>query len=455
MALNTIALIIAAVLVVWASRLILKGHNPQSVLFGSGVIMLFIAKILIGKLPSIPPEESEGVIDVAKIIVSSFSETMGGVGLMIMFIGGYVKYSYAIGATSALVNAIAKPLHKMKGNPYFIAVLILPFGHILSLFIPSAAGLGLIMMTTVFPILRKLGVSALTGVSVIVGSTSLCVGPASVITNSAVSIMDIPIVPYFIEEQIPLVWPTLFVLMVVYYFSIKFFERNIEVRSEEIEVGDEESISAPKFYALLPLLPLVLLIVFSKVFEPVGVSIQLNTTQAMLISTIMALVVELIRNPKASIDSLKGFWEGMANIFKSVVTLILTASVFAKGIIALGVLDGLSSLIDLLSIHHIFIGITMSVFIYLASIVMGSANAAFFAFGPLIPNIAEKAGASALSMLLPMNIAASMGRAISPISGVVLATSEIGEVDPFEVVRRNIPPMVIGLAFLLSIHYAF
>jgi len=453
--LNTIALITAALIVIVAAVFILKGQNPQSVLFVSGVVMLLLAKVYLGALPSINMEASEGVFDVAKIIVSSFSKTMGGVGLMIMFIGGFVKFTNTIGATSALVNTIAMPLNRLRGNPYFIAVLILPFGHILSLFIPSAAGLGLIMMTTVFPIMRKLGISALTGVSVIVGSTSLCVGPASVITNSAISILEIPVVPYFIQEQIPLVWPTLGVLMVVYYFSSRYFERNTQVDSEVIELNQDEEVVAPRFYALIPLMPLLLLVIFSKLFESMGIQTQLNTTEAMLISSVVALLIEVIRNPATSMDHFKSFWVGMASIFKSVVTLIMTASIFAKGIVALGVIEALTSLIGHLAIHHIVIGIIMSIFIYVATIFMGSANAAFFSFGPLVPSIAQKSGTTALSMLLPMNISASMGRAISPISGVVLAAAEIGKVEPFEVVQRNLPPMIIGLAFLLSIHYAF
>lgn len=454
---NTLALILATVLVVWASRSILKGQHAQSVLFGTGMVMLILAYSLFGGLPGIAPEYSKGVLDVVDVVVASFSKTMGGVGLMIMVIGGFVAYANAIGATNALVQTIAQPLTSLKGNPYLIAVLILPLGHILSLFIPSAAGLGLILMTTVFPILRRLGVSSLTGVSVIVGSTSLCVGPASVITNSAITIMDIPIIPYFLGRQLPLVWPTLVVLMVVYYFSSKHFERHDKPKMdfEEVERSNAAASSeAPKAYALLPLLPLVLLIVFSKMFEPLGVTLQLNTTQSMLISSVVALVVELVRKPQTALNNFKPFWEGMAGIFKSVVTLILTASVFAKGVIALGVLDELTALISYMNINHVLIGIAMTIFIYVASVVMGSANAAFFAFGPLVPNIAEKAGGSAISMLLPMNIAASMGRAISPISGVVLATSEIGGVEPFEVVRRNTPPMVMGLLFLLLIHYA-
>ena len=56
--------------------------------------------------------------------------------------------------------------------------------------------------------------------------------------------------------------------------------------------------------------------------------------------------------------------------------------------------------------------------------IMGSGNAAFFSFGPLAPEITQRFNLQALEFILPMNLAASMGRTVSPVSGVLIATEQ-------------------------------
>jgi DcuC family C4-dicarboxylate transporter len=95
----------------------------------------------------------------------------------------------------------------------------------------------------------------------------------------------------------------------------------------------------------------------------------------------------------------------------------------------------------------------MTILIFLAAMLMGSGNAAFFAFGPLVPNIATKLGVSSTSMILPMQFSASMGRTVSPVSGVLIAVSEIAGVSPMQLVKRNIIPMSIALVVMLITHF--
>ena len=466
---NWIGPAIALAVIGLAARMLLRKYNAQAVLLGAGLILLIAAFALKLPLPEVKKPTGFQGFDLFVFIGESFAKTNAGVGLMIMAIGGFVAYSKHIGASDALVHIAVKPLHRLRNNPQLAATFVLPIGHLLSLCIPSAAGLGLLLMTTVYPILRRLGVSKIAGVAVITGSTGLCVGPASVITNSAISIMEIPIIPYFLGEQIPLVWPTLGVLMVVYYAVNKYFDaRNPEglldssedEKTESLEhtagtQGIADTLKAPWYYALIPVLPLILLILFSELFTPFGRPIKLHTTTAMLISMAVALVLEGLRkrDGKTVLNSLSIFWTGMANIFKSVVTLIIAADIFAKGLIAMGFISGLTGASQAMGVGPVGIGVVLTLMIFGASMLMGSANAAFFAFGPLVPKIAGKVGATSLSALLPMNIAASMGRAISPVSGVLLATSEIAGLSSMQVVRRNLIPMTVGLVFLLILHY--
>jgi DcuC family C4-dicarboxylate transporter len=83
---------------------------------------------------------------------------------------------------------------------------------------------------------------------------------------------------------------------------------------------------------------------------------------------------------------------------------------------------------------------------------MGSGNASFFAFGPLAPGIAAQFGAAPVQLVLPMNMAASIGRTASPVSGVLIAVSELAGVHPFELAKRNALPMIVAVLSMFLLH---
>ncbi|MDW3203661.1 anaerobic C4-dicarboxylate transporter DcuC, partial [Vibrio sp. 1865] len=46
---------------------------------------------------------------------------------------------------------------------------------------------------------------------------------------------------------------------------------------------------------------------------------------------------------------------------------------------------------------------------------------------------------------IPMLQASNLGRTISPVSGVIVATSGMANISPFEVVKRTSVPVLAGL----------
>ena len=446
--------IISLLVIVVAGRLLLKKYNPHAVLLVSGLLMLIVAQVLNYNLPTLKDPTGFYGFDLFRYIKESFSKTNAGVGLMIMAIGGFVAYIDKIGASNALVFVAMKPLKFFKKKPYLAASLVIPIGQLLFTAIPSAAGLGLLLMASMFPILVNLGVSRLSAVSVITATTAFGIGPASAITASATSITSIDSIIYFLNYQIPLVWPLSIVMMITYYFVNSYYDKKNGFEKEQHK-AEEKELKAPLIYALIPILPIILLIVFSEIFNIFSVPISLDTTTAMFISLFVALIFEFIRTKKIKevFNSLNTFWSGMGNIFKTVVTLIITADIFAKGLISLGFIDGLLDLTQNLGFGAVGIGIVMTIMIFLASMLMGSGNASFFAFGPLVPKIANKLGVESASIILPMQLSASMGRTVSPIAGVIIATEEIAKVSTIEIVKRNIIPFLVVLVVMLTYHF--
>jgi len=447
--------ILSLIFIAIVAKLLLSKVYPHAVLLIAGLLMMGLALVLQFNMPKLDNPTGLGGFDLFRYIKESFSSINAGVGLMIMSIGGFVAYTHKIGASNALVQLAMRPLRIFKNHPHLTAVFVIPIGQILFICIPSAAGLSLLLMASIFPILLNLGVSRISAASVITACTAFGIGPASAITASASSIAEIPTINYFIDEQLMLIIPLNLTLMIVYYFTNRYFDKKGGEEIIETEFSKEDTHEAPPHYAIIPVLPLVLLIVFSDLFSFFESPIVLDTTTAMIISLFAAMVFELIRLKSftAVLKSLKTFWDGMGEIFKTVVTLIIAADIFAKGLIALGFVDGLVSLSEGAGLGYIGITVVLALMIYLASMMMGSGNAAFFAFGPLVPKIAGNLGVSSTSILLPMNLAASMGRTVSPVAGVIIATAEIAGVTPLQIVKRNLIPLSAGLIVLLIAHF--
>lgn len=417
--------------------------------------MLTIALVLGFDIPELNHSTGLKGFDLFKVIQETFSSKGAGVGLMIMTIGGFVAYMKHIKASDALVYVSMQPLSIIRKYPYLATSLVIPIGQLLFICTSSATGLGLLLVASIYPVLVNLGVSKLSAVSVISACTVFDMDPASANTARAAELIGMNNVMYFIENQLPLTIPLTLLLMVLYYFSNRYFDKKEGVIKQEAVNKEDFKVDVPLIYAILPVLPLVLLIVFSKYIQLFSFSVELDTTTAMFMSFLVAIIFELIRqrNIKKVFASVKAFWEGMGKVFASVITLIVAAEVFSRGLISLGFIDALVMASQHLGFSGVGIAILMTLLIFAASMLIGSGNVSFFSFGPLVPSIAAKVGLSEASMILPMQLASSMGRAASPIAGVIIAISEIAGVSSFDLARRNLIPLSVTMVFMLVYHF--
>jgi DcuC family C4-dicarboxylate transporter len=462
---SAIAFALSIAVIILTGICLYKQLNPQGVLIVAGVGMIGLALWLQVHPPELSAPTGNVIFDLFKRIEETFLSNFSRAGLMIMTIGGYVAFMNKIQATNALVYVSMKPLSFFKKYPYLAATICIPIGQMLFITTPSAAGLGLLLVASIYPVLTHLGVSRLTALSVISSATIFDQGPGSANTALAAELVGKTNVHYFIEHQLPLVLPATAVVMLLYYFSNRYFDRKEQRRDYATGADDTQAqataatftVDVPLIFALLPVLPLLLLIIFSPyagLFEP---PIVLNTTTAMIFSLFISLlfVFVLKRNLKQTFEIFGSFWKGMGNVFASVVTLIVAAEVFSKGLISLGFIDSLVAVSGHLGFSGIVISILITLIIFSAAILMGSGNAAFFSFGPLLPGIAKQLGLSAFVMVLPMQLSSSMGRAISPIAGVIVAIAGVAGVSPMALAKRNMLPLTGGLLFLIMYNFLF
>lgn len=442
-----------AIIVITAIALYRK-LNPQGILITAGLAMCIISLFALGNSIELKHPTGNAGFDIIKLIDETFVNNISRAGLMIMTIGGYVAFMNHIEATQTLVRLSMKPLSFMRRFPMLAAVLTIPIGQMLFITTPSATGLGLLLVASIYPILTSLGVSRLTALSMIAATTLFDQGPGSANTALAAQLIGINNVEYFISHQLPLVIPTTIIVMITFCISNWYFDKySIQDKGENVNV-EAISTTAPAFYALFPILPLILLVVFSPYVGLINPPIKLDTTTAMFASLFTTMLIHLlrIRHIKKVYESISAFWKGMGNVFGKVVTLIVASEIFSKGLIQLHFIDSLIQLSTGAGFTELTIVIVFSLIIFGAAVLMGSGNAAFFSFDPLMPGIATQLGIPSYIMILPSQLASSMGRSASPIAGVIVAIAGVAGASPIELAKRNLVPLTLSVIFLITYH---
>ena len=438
-----LALLIALVVTGWVGYLISKKYPAQPVLILGGIILMAFT-LLLGTGSIINAKQSTGFawFDIFEFMKRTLSSRGAGLGLMIMSVAGFAKFMDYIGASRVLVFLCAKPLAKLKA-PYLVMALTYVLGQFLALFITSASGLGLLLMVTMFPILVGLGVSPLSAVAVISTTQSLDIGPGS--GNSVLSATNagMDIANYFAHYQIPVGLCVVCTVAVLHYLTQQYFDKKQGHEAVDTTANLNSELLEdlpPKIYALLPCIPLFLILSFSSLGYK---AIKMDVVTSMLLTTFIAMICEYIRKRDAMevMKSLTKFWDGMGMQFASVITLIVAGEVFANGLKSIGAIKTLIAGAQGLGLGVSFMVIIMVAIIAVSAIVMGSGNAPFFAFAALVPEVAQKVGVPAVAMLLPMQFASSIARSVSPITGVIVAVSGAANISPFETIKRTAIPM--------------
>ncbi|CAM3597378.1 C4-dicarboxylate transporter DcuC [Parendozoicomonas haliclonae] len=446
------SLLIAVIGLLFAGRLILKNYNPQGVLFITGMVMMAISIPLTG---TALVASSTGWVgfDIFEYISKTFSNRAGGLGLQIMFIGGFAVLMSSIGASQVMVRVAAQPLMRLN-SPYLMLAFAFILGQALSLFISSATGLGLLLMATLYPVLIRLGCSKAAVASVLASTCAIEFGPGSGNSMLAAQTAGMDIAEYFVSKQLPVISALIIIVGVIHALVQRYFDSKeaINNNDETISESQDSEDHAPLYYLLLPILPLFLMLTFSKM--GIG-TIRVNLPTAILISTFISLICELVRlrNITTIFKKLQGFFDDMGKVFASVVTLIIAGETFAMGLKSIGAIDALLTAGSQAGFSASIIVLFMAVLTFSISALMGSGNAAFFSFAPMVPQIADKIGANVAEMMLPIQLSAGFGRTISPIAGVIIAVAGIAGLSPFDIVRRTLIPMLAGWLIMLLITF--
>lgn len=436
--------------------MIVKRYQTAMVLLMAGLSMIIFAVVcgVTGVLPK--GMKSSGLIwfDVIDLLRSIAVKQVSGIGLLIMVAGGFAAYMDRIGAARALVNVCITPL-KSLSSPYLIMVFGYLIGQMLCMVIPSAAGLAMLLLVALYPILVGVGVSPVASAAVIVTCSGMAMGPGSGTSNLAARVAGMDPIIYFVQCQLPVVIPSLVVIAICHYFVQRYYDRrNDDVYTEENIKNTVEQRSVPVWYALLPPLPIALMIIFSPLTFS---SIRLNTISALLLVWIAVVVLEMIRRREVE-EVLKDgscVFKSMGSMFTSIVALIICAEFFANGLKITGLIDALIVHAQNLGLGLNGMTVVLTGVVGIVSVLTGSGVGAFSSFAALAPDVASGLGGSAASFVNPMQLSCGIMRSISPVAGAMIAMAGAVGVTPVALIRRTFIPMMAGFVAVLLFNFLF
>lgn len=438
--------------------MLIRKADIKITLFGTGIILLYIA-LLMGR-----GFEDKNILNPLHNVIDAFKSILPRAGFIILILGGYTSYMSAIGANEVTVYAFTKPLKGIKSQ-YFLVPVVFLLGNLLSLVVPSASNLAIILLATLYPVLKKSGMSTLTAAAVI--ATTATVMPTPLGGDNVAIAQELAKYPefsglttaeYVFRYHAIISIPTLLVMAIVHYFWQKYSDKRDAARgikAAEVEIDTSKAVEIEgstlykTIYAILPIFPIILLLVFYLISSVSNLEISLSVEMAVIISFILAFIVEMIRNRngKKVIDGTEKFFTGMGKSF-GIVALLVAATVFVNGLKAIGIINALQSAMQNMESTGFILPLILILLTALIVILSGSGTALFYAMVPLMYGLAKAAGISALAVTVPMGLAGNLLRAVSPVSAVVVIVAGATKQNPLRIVRRTAIPMIAGVIFM-------
>ena len=415
-------LFIGALVVLGVIYLLLKRHESRMVLIAAGILMC-----IIGGKPM--------------AALDAFAKSMTNAGLITsvcscMGFAWCMKYT---GCDKHLVVAIGKVLKKM-------GFLLIPGAtlatFVVNIAIPSAAGCSAAVGVIFIPILMAAGVHpAMAAAAVKSGTYGSMLNPGLVHNGVIAKLAGTQITDVIGNHMMATVAGVIVAAVVLTVVSIVLKENKGYV--PEGSVVDDDSFSVNPLYAIMPLIPVIILLLGSTKVVPV---LKMGVPHAMIIGAILALAA----TRKSPVELTKSFFNGMGDAYANIIGIIISVGVFVAGLKALGLIKALIAWM-LNSTGIVKIAATFGPF--LLALISGSGDAATVAFNEAVTPHAAEFGISTMNMGSIAALGGTLGRTISPIAGATIICAGIAGVDPMEVCKRNalgiVCALLVGMVILL------
>lgn len=425
---------------------IVKKISLPSLLLGLCVLGLIYLTAVKGSVLG-DATTGNAAVDIFKFIENNMISNIGGIVFTLLVVIAYVDAMNAIKASDRLVEIIVNLVKGIK-IPFLLIAIAIVIGALLRIPITMGPAVGALLMATLYPVLLRIGAPKPAAAAAVVLGVLTSWGPADssvLLVMEYAGITDVSVAELFVSQQVPLIAVYLLALCVGAVIWWKFvIDKDVkaELIAEEAAKADEKKV--PAIYALLPLIPVILLIVFS----PICIAtVKMSIPAAMLISLLIALIVHLIatKSFKAILDMMQSFYDSFGRTIVSIGLMVMFAITFAGIMNSIGGMRIIAEALVGLNMPAVLLVLILVLLSAVVNGVMGSFYGSLAICVPLAAQIAALTGIDAFLLAFLVLTACGMGCACCPVNPVVLLISGRSDVEPAELIKHNIVPAVISL----------
>jgi DcuC family C4-dicarboxylate transporter len=400
---------------------IIKRYETRLVLFVAGVAMALV----VGK---------------PLVAIDAFAKTMvsGGLVTTICTVMGFSYVMKLTGCDSHLVNLLTSLLKQAKFILIPGAVIVT---WIINIALPSTAGCAAAVGAVLIPTLIGSGVHpAMAAACVMSGTIGSVMSPGLAHNPFVAKLANVDVMTVIAGHTIPaLISLAVAATMLTIVCHLRKEGASAE-RSTEI-ASDSEKFKVNVVKALVPIIPLVLLVLGSKM---VALIPEVTVPQAMIIGAMLGFIVTWGNAQEIS----KSFFKGMGDSYGEIMGIIIAAAVFTQGMDIIG-LTG--ALIENMKESQDVARYAACIGPFLIAVLSGSGDAAALAFNGAVTPHAAQFGFKITDMGSLATISGGLGRTMSPVAGGAIVCATIAGVNPMEIAKRTAPGMFCALVAVLIV----
>ena len=356
----------------------------------------------------------------------------------------------------ALVNLLTRPL----GNIGFLLIpIVVALTYFINIAIPSAAGCSAAVGATLIPVMMAAGVKPeMAGAAVFAGTFGSVLSPGSAHNVFVADMVKAHNPSYTVQDVIAVQFSSaitalIVVLIVMSITAIvcKDYTKGMNYLAQKEDganSADGSNLDAQPqkinvLYALMPLVPLVILVIGGTSLNQVSFLkwTKMGVAEAMLLGAILTIAVTLTDPQKIT----KEFFKGMGSAYAEIIGIIIAAGVFVAGLSACGAID---FVIEWLKNEQGYVKFGGTFVPFFMGVVTGSGDAASMAFNTAVTVHADALGFEQDKLGMAVAISGALGRSASPIAGACIVCAGLAMVSPIQIAKRTALGMFISVCVI-------
>lgn len=406
---------IGVVIVICAFYFIIKKYETRLVLFLSGLLMALLSNNVLGAID-----------EFGKAMVNSSVVTVTCTAMGFAFV---MKHT---ACDKHMVNLITKTLGNLKGLLIPISILVTFF---VNMAMTSAAGTAAAAGALLIPMMMKSGIHPVAAATaVFAGTWGNVFSLGSTHPSYIAKLANIDVMTVLTKQANGVFAALIIVLICVTAAIVLRKEHSGYIAPEDLSNADEHIEKTNIFKAIVPVIPLLLLVLGSK---QIGILPTVNVPSAMIIGCALAYLTSC----KDAQELSKKFFIGMGDAYTSIIGLIASAAVFTFGMNSIGITG---TLLEAMKNSQEIAQIGAAFGPFIIAILSGSGDAATLAFNGAITPHAAEFGFDISKMGSQAFISGTLGRTMSPVAAAGIVCAQLAGVNTIELVKRTAPAMILA-----------